>query len=75
MAQGHLDSLLTLTDEPQSGPSTELSVCVCVCVCARRHVRVGWVRRGQWRQFLAFQQLQDPMAGLPSRCPFTDDER
>ena len=35
MAQGHLDSLLTLTDEPQSGPSTELSVCVCVCVCVR----------------------------------------
>ena len=32
MAQGHLDSLLTLTDEPQSGPSTVLCVCVCVCV-------------------------------------------
>lgn len=39
-AQGHLDSLLTLTEEPQSGPSTELYsafVCVCAhvqtCVC------------------------------------------
>ena len=35
-SQGHLDSLLTLTDEPQSGPSTELcSVFVCVCACVQ----------------------------------------
>ena len=44
MAQGHLDSLLTLTDEPQSGPSTEL--CVCVCVCAHADMCV-WGGSGE----------------------------
>ena len=44
-SQGHLDSLLTLTDEPQSGPSTELCS-VFVCVCMRADMCV-WGRSGE----------------------------